>query len=81
MIDKPEGWIDIWEEEPPRYKDIYFMTGDGFRYKGMLIGFQKLRKCSFHDYNDRESYDCDESLDYDLRVVFWKPCEEEMGED
>lgn len=77
----PDGWFDIWKEEPPRYEDIFFMTGDGFRYQGMLIGFQKLRKCQFHDYIGRESYDCDLSEDYLNRVVFWKPIEEEMGED
>jgi len=77
MIDKPIGWFDIWEEEPPRYEEIEFLTGDCIPHKGMLIGFEKLRKCEFHDFDNHDLYECDGAEIYEQRVLFWRPIKEE----
>lgn len=71
-------WKDIWEDEPPRYEDIYFKLGDGSIHKGMCTGFEKLRKCVFHSFTDSCNFDCDTCIDLLDRVVEWKECEEEI---
>jgi hypothetical protein len=66
-------WKDIWEVEPPRNEDIIFMIGNGRTYEGMLIGSEKLRKCTFLSYKDLKEYYCDEDEEMNTRVVKWNP--------
>ncbi len=66
-------WKDIWKEEPPRNKDILFMTGDKNQHIGCIFREEKLRKCNFHSYHTKLDYDCDGFTPLDERVLYWYP--------
>jgi len=68
-------WKDIWKEEPPRNEEILFMTGDENVHIGCIYDYhnQKLRKCIFRSYTDKDDYYCDSSTVIEERVIFWFP--------
>jgi hypothetical protein len=72
-------WISIWDKEPPRNQEIFFLTGDGEVHVGEIFSDEKLRKCSFYSFNDRFDYDCDSNTDYESRVTHWIPIPEKPG--
>lgn len=69
-------WKDIWKEEPPRNEEILFMTGDEEIHIGEIFSNEKLRKCKFHSYNQKDDYECDVITPYDERVIYWFPIPE-----
>jgi len=66
-------WIDIWEEEPPRNEEILFLIGKGDIHFGTIYGTEKLRKCTFYSFCNKNNYSCDASEEYQYRVVYWCP--------
>ncbi len=66
-------WIDIWKKEPPRDKEILFMTGDEEIHLGELNGSEKLRKCCFRSFTKHDNYDCDLRTPLHDRVIYWHP--------
>lgn len=68
-------WKDIWdeEEEPPRDQEIFFLTGDGEAHIGMLMGYEKLRKCEFHSFKNGIIYQCGSLEPLLERVLYWFP--------
>jgi len=69
-------WKDIWIEEPPRYEEILFMTGDETIHLGLILSQEKLRKCLFHSFFSKSDYGCDSNECYSARVLYWFPIPE-----
>jgi len=70
---KDNYWKDIWTEEPPRWEDILFMTGDENIHIGLCYGNEKLRKCAFHSNTEGFDFECDEITELERRVILWHP--------
>lgn len=66
-------WKDIWKEEPPRNKEILFVTGDGDIHLGVIFDEKKLRECKFCSFNRKDDYGCDSFTEYEDRVILWFP--------
>lgn len=66
-------WKDIWNEEPPRNEEIFFMTGDETIHLGEIFSEEKLRKCKFHSFYAKCDYQCDTLTPYQERVIYWYP--------
>ena len=66
-------WKDIWKEEPLRYQDILFMTGDENIHIGQIFSDEKLRKCQFRSFTERCDFECDLQTPLDQRVIYWFP--------
>lgn len=75
------SWIDIWKHEPIRNTEILFMTGDQAVHIGEIFSEEKLRKCSFYSFIDKEYYECDSKTDIEERVIFWCPLPKRMKND
>jgi len=66
-------WLDIWKYEPPRNREILFMTGDQEVHLGEIYSEEKLIKCSFHSFLRKCEYHCDSKIPLKERVLYWHP--------
>ncbi len=66
-------WKDIWKEEPPRNKEIFFITGDEEIHIGYINSNEKLRKSNFYSYHKDCDFSCDSTTSFEERVIYWFP--------